>query len=422
MSDKHRADCLPHTYHRHGRGRQQPLGAAPRPAQSPSALRQASAGHPHAAAPKVPPTSGVSAIVPFPYTIVDTKTLGSRPPRCGSCTMSNTEQERADGTQDGRIRPLAELDLANRRPDDGGARGAGRRRRQGQCSGRRRRCRSSSGRQGRSQALGEPSRTPGEKDVDAGDEHSRGQAELAAERARLNPLGVPDKFLDKDGTTRLRQADQVLQGGRPGADAQEHRGARRGRAQLPRRARPRRPGHAGRLQGRARLRPGRPQDHHDPGRPDARTTCARSPTQNHWTQKQFDENVRGYVARQIDALPKWTAEAEKLGPNADARHARVDGFLQRQPQSERPTQTFASHAGHRRPDHRDRGGHGARRPSQDHRRHHGDPAGDAEPRRAARRCRTTRATPASAARRSTPPSSTACAPAIAPCQRTAPGR
>ena len=48
---------------------------------------------------------------------------------------------------------------------------------------------------------------------------------------------------------------------------------------------------------------------------------------NHWTQQQFDENVRGYVARQIAALPKWSAEAEKLGPSADARHARVDGFL-----------------------------------------------------------------------------------------------
>ena len=48
---------------------------------------------------------------------------------------------------------------------------------------------------------------------------------------------------------------------------------------------------------------------------------------NQWTQQQFDENVRGYVARQIAALPKWSAEAEKLGPSADARHARVDGFL-----------------------------------------------------------------------------------------------
>ena len=67
--------------------------------------------------------------------------------------------------------------------------------------------------------------------------------------------------------------------------------------------------------------------------------------QNHWTQKQFDENVRGYVARQIAALPKWSAEAEKLGPNADARHSRVDGFL-RGNLSKETYQTFASHAGH----------------------------------------------------------------------------
>jgi hypothetical protein len=33
--------------------------------------------HTRMGSPKVPHTSGVSAIVPFPYTIVDTKTLGS---------------------------------------------------------------------------------------------------------------------------------------------------------------------------------------------------------------------------------------------------------------------------------------------------------------------------------------------------------
>jgi hypothetical protein len=62
--------------------------------------------------------------------------------------------------------------------------------------------------------------------------------------------------------------------------------------------------------------------------------------QNQWTQKQFDENVRGYVARQIAGLPKWSAEAEKLGPNADARHSRVDGFL-RGNLSEPTYKTFA---------------------------------------------------------------------------------
>jgi len=61
---------------------------------------------------------------------------------------------------------------------------------------------------------------------------------------------------------------------------------------------------------------------------------------NQWTQKQFDENVRGYVARQIASLPKWSAEAEKLGPNADARHSRVDGFL-RGNLSEATYRTFA---------------------------------------------------------------------------------
>lgn len=48
---------------------------------------------------------------------------------------------------------------------------------------------------------------------------------------------------------------------------------------------------------------------------------------NHWTQQEFDDNIKGYVAQQIASLPKWTAEAEKLGPLADQRHQRVDGFL-----------------------------------------------------------------------------------------------
>lgn len=61
---------------------------------------------------------------------------------------------------------------------------------------------------------------------------------------------------------------------------------------------------------------------------------------NQWTQKQFDENVRGYVAQQIANLPKWTEQAKLLGPNADQRHARVDGFL-RGNLSEENYQTFA---------------------------------------------------------------------------------
>ena len=62
--------------------------------------------------------------------------------------------------------------------------------------------------------------------------------------------------------------------------------------------------------------------------------------ENHWSQDQFNANVRGYVAQQIANLPKWTAEAEKLGPNADARHARVDGFLRANLSQENYT-TFA---------------------------------------------------------------------------------
>ena len=101
--------------------------------------------------------------------------------------------------------------------------------------------------------------------------------------------------------------------------------------------------------------------------------------ENHWSQDQFNANVRGYVAQQIANLPKWTAEAEKLGPNADARHARVDGFLRANLSQENYT-TFAKLpataatikaveelmelAG----------------PPQADRRHHGDPQGDAEPR------------------------------------------
>jgi hypothetical protein len=61
---------------------------------------------------------------------------------------------------------------------------------------------------------------------------------------------------------------------------------------------------------------------------------------NHWTQQQFTENVRGYVAQQLSSLPKWTEQAKLLGPNADARHARVDGFL-RGNLSQENYQTFA---------------------------------------------------------------------------------
>jgi hypothetical protein len=48
---------------------------------------------------------------------------------------------------------------------------------------------------------------------------------------------------------------------------------------------------------------------------------------NHWTQQEFDDNLKGYVAQQIAALPKWTDQAKILGPLADQRHQRVDGFL-----------------------------------------------------------------------------------------------
>lgn len=48
---------------------------------------------------------------------------------------------------------------------------------------------------------------------------------------------------------------------------------------------------------------------------------------NHWTQQEFDDNIKGYVAQQIAALPKWDDQAKILGPLADQRHQRVDGFL-----------------------------------------------------------------------------------------------
>jgi len=48
---------------------------------------------------------------------------------------------------------------------------------------------------------------------------------------------------------------------------------------------------------------------------------------NQWTQAEFNANLRGWITQQIASLPKWKDEAAKLGPQADARHARVDGFL-----------------------------------------------------------------------------------------------
>ena len=48
---------------------------------------------------------------------------------------------------------------------------------------------------------------------------------------------------------------------------------------------------------------------------------------NHWTQQEFDDNIKGYVAQQLAALPKWSDQAKILGPLADQRHQRVDGFL-----------------------------------------------------------------------------------------------
>ena len=61
---------------------------------------------------------------------------------------------------------------------------------------------------------------------------------------------------------------------------------------------------------------------------------------NHWTQQEFDDNIKGYVAQQIASLPKWTDEAKVLGPLAEQRHQRVDGFLRANLSSDN-YQTFA---------------------------------------------------------------------------------
>jgi hypothetical protein len=42
---------------------------------------------------------------------------------------------------------------------------------------------------------------------------------------------------------------------------------------------------------------------------------------------EIDGIIQGYVGQMIAAAPAWSAEAEQLGVNADARHARVDGWL-----------------------------------------------------------------------------------------------
>ena len=180
----------------------------------------------------------------------------------------------------------------------------------------------------------------GRDDHDGPDEYQRGQQELAAERARLNPLGVPDKFLDKSGrpdfaklTNSYKEADKALM--RKGTEV---------RAEVERTF----------LEERAKAAPATPADYtvekefvlgdrkiamitDDPMLEWAREVAHA----NQWTQAQFDESVRGYVARQISSLPKWSAEAEKLGPSADARHARVDGFL-RGNLSDETYKTFAT--------------------------------------------------------------------------------
>jgi hypothetical protein len=187
---------------------------------------------------------------------------------------------------------------------------------------------------------GGPDRTAGESDTDAGDEHTRGQKDAAAERARLNPLGVPDKFLDKAGrpdfaklTKSYKEADSALMRKHSEVRAEVERSY---------------------MDERTRAAPATPADYKVEEKfvlgdrqiqmitDDPMLNYVREVAHaNQWTQKQFDENVRGYVARQIAALPKWSAEAEKLGPNADARHARVDGFLKGNV-SEQTYATFAT--------------------------------------------------------------------------------
>lgn len=44
-------------------------------------------------------------------------------------------------------------------------------------------------------------------------------------------------------------------------------------------------------------------------------------------QAEFESAMKGYVESMVAAMPDWRAEAEKLGPNADKRLERVDGFL-----------------------------------------------------------------------------------------------
>jgi hypothetical protein len=184
-----------------------------------------------------------------------------------------------------------------------------------------------------------PDRSAGERDDDK-DDYQRGQREQAAERARLNPLGVPDKFLGKDGrpdfaklTKSYKEADSALMRKHSEVRAEVERSFH---------------------DERSRAAPATPADYvvekefvlgdrkiqmitDDPMLAWAREVAHA----NQWTQKQFDESVRGYVARQISSLPKWSAEAEKLGPSADARHSRVDGFL-RGNLSDATYQTFAT--------------------------------------------------------------------------------
>jgi hypothetical protein len=52
-------------------------------------------------------------------------------------------------------------------------------------------------------------------------------------------------------------------------------------------------------------------------------------TAHHYGVPQDDVNkiIQGYVGQMIAAQPAWVDEAKLLGANADARHARVDGWL-----------------------------------------------------------------------------------------------
>jgi hypothetical protein len=244
------------------------------------------------------------------------------------------------GADDGQSTPAPASGPGGPAPDAGSPAGTDKGGNQGSARGGKGPAGSEAGDKGGPAAGRDDDRQPVHKDDDAGDEYTRGQKELAAERARLNPLGVPDKFLDKSGrpdfaklTKSYKEADSALMRKHSEVRAEIERSFH---------------------DERSRAAPATPADYRVEEKfvlgdrtiqmitDDPMLNWAREVAHaNHWTQQQFDENVRGYVARQIGSLPKWSAEAEKLGPNADARHSRVDGFL-RGNLSEQTYQTFAT--------------------------------------------------------------------------------